>query len=43
MLVDEREMLETEFQKWHDKQVRREEVLKLVEDKVICTTDRDSL
>lgn len=32
--IDAKEMLETEFQKWHNKQIEREEALKQVEDKV---------
>ena len=29
-----KQMLETEFEKWHDKQKKKEEALKQVEDKV---------
>lgn len=34
MFVGGMEMLDTEFDKWHDKQLKREESLKQVEDKV---------
>ena len=33
-ISDETEMLETEFQKWHNRQIKREDALKQVEDKV---------
>ena len=33
-VLDDKEMLESEFKKWHDRQVKKEDALKMVEDQV---------
>lgn len=35
----DREMLDSEFKRWHDKQKKREEALKQVEDNVITVAE----